>query len=89
MKTLALISLLGLCGCVGIQYDQESVTPTGVTNKVHIAANRFFWSTESYSAMINTNGTGSLQASKSTVDSVALGAVAQGVAQGLGNSLKP
>ena len=86
-KVLALFAVLLLTGCVGISYDVQQVTAMG-TNHIHLSANRFFWSSESYVASINTNGTGSLQASKSSVDSVALGAVAQGVAQGLASGAK-
>ena len=84
MKTFitSLVAVVVLTGCVGIKYSSQHIGPQG-TNIVSISANRFFWSTESYSIVLNTNGGGSLQASKATVDSVALGAVAQGVAQGL------
>ena len=84
---MGLLTLSAFTGCVGIQYTATQ-TQAGVTNSVSIKANRFFWSTESYVCTLSTNGTGTLQASKSTVDSVALGAVAQGVAQGLASGVK-
>ena len=77
-KIINIISVLILVittGCVGISYTSQTVTAGGVTNNISIKANRFFWSTESYNCIINTNGTGQLTANKSSVDTAALTAV--------------
>lgn len=73
MKIAWVLLLVACSGCVGISYTSTTVYPGGQTNIVQLRAQRFIWSTESYIAQLNTNGTGSLTVSKSSVDNVALG----------------
>ena len=89
MKRLTcLLVLLALTGCANIRYTSTTVLPGGATNTVTVNVRRFFWSTDAYSCTINTNGTGTLTASKSTVDAVALKTSGELLIQAL-TSVKP
>lgn len=79
MKTLLLVLPLVVAGCNTTTFEQkhEDGTYTKITNT------RSVWSTDSYTCTLNTNGVASLTANKSSVDSNAIAAVAQGVAQGV------
>jgi hypothetical protein len=80
---IGLIGIISLTGCVGIKYTSTSVLANGATNTTLITANRFIWSTENYNCVINTNGTGSLQATKSNVDAAAITAIGQLIIQAM------
>lgn len=56
--------------------------------KVSISNGRLLWTSDSYSATLTTNGA-SLSANKSSTDSTAMAAVAQGVIQGMAAAVKP
>jgi hypothetical protein len=75
LKLGMVLGVMLLTGCVGITYTSSIVQPNGVTNSITIKTSRVFWSTESYTCAINTNGTGTLSATKSKVDSETLAAI--------------
>jgi len=88
MRYLCLVLLaFAATGCNTITFTKTEVTATS-TNTVTVHSARVFWATESYQAELRPDG-GSISATKSTVDSVALGAVAEGVARGMASSAKP
>jgi hypothetical protein len=85
---LTLVSLIFcslLTGCVQISGTR---TKDGALS---INTHRFFWASEGINFTVaDTNGfSTTLSVSKSSVDSVAIGAVAQGVAAGLVKGVKP
>jgi hypothetical protein len=83
MKWRIILLPLLLCGCNSVVFEKQDGGAI-----VRVKATRVFWATESYEAKLTKDG-GSLKASKSTVDSVALGAVAEGVAKGLAAGVRP
>lgn len=84
---IALLAASLLSGCNTITFEKQEVA-NGATNTVRVSNRRVFWNTDSYEATLSTNSA-SLKASKSSVDSVAIGAVAEGVARGLAGGAKP
>ncbi len=75
MKKAILISLpiILLTACNTTNFSATRADGT----KVQIVNRRFMWATEAYNATLTTNGA-SLSASKSTVDSAAIGAAVAG-----------
>lgn len=86
MKKLLLIPMAALvfCGCNTTSF--EATKPDGTHLK--IANHRLFWSSDSYTATISTNGA-SLSANKSTSDSAAIQAIVQGAVAGATQAIKP
>lgn len=80
---LSFATIALLTGCNTLKFDATKPDGTHVVVNSH----RFVWSTEMYSANINSNSA-SLTASKSSVDAAAIGAAAEGVAKGLAASMK-
>lgn len=78
----ALASLIALAllitGCNTTTFKQTAKDGTTVT----IANSRWLWTTESYSVKFDTNGA-SLTANKSSTDSAAIAAVAEGLVKGM------
>ena len=87
-KVAVLVSLVVatsmLTGCNTIEFQKTSANGDSLT----VRNQRMFWSTDSYEATLGTNSA-TLKASKSSVDSVAIGAVAEGVARGLAAGANP
>lgn len=86
MKTIiSLLFLIVLCGCVQVSGTRK---PDGT---LAINTHRFFWASEGINFTLkDTNNLAvTLSVQKSSVDSTALAAVAQGVAQGLAAGIKP
>ena len=85
MKRLALPALLALVACCGC--NTITFTRISGTNTVSVSVSRFLWATESYEASLDGNSA-KLKAMKSTADSAALGAVAEGAARGAAAGVK-
>ena len=87
MKKLIILIPLILSGCVQVSGTRK---PDGTLS---INTHRFFWASEGISFTTSSGSNGnfitSLSVQKSSVDAAAIGAVAQGVAQGLASGVKP
>jgi hypothetical protein len=84
LSRLLLVALL-FCGCVQVSGTRKS------DGTLSINTHRFFWQSEgiNFTLKDTNNLSVTLSVQKSSVDSTALGAVAQGVAQGLAAGAKP
>ena len=82
MKLLLLIPLLSITGCCATSFEVTQKDGT----KVKWTNYRAVWATDAYTATLTTNGA-SLTVSKSSVDSAAIQAAANGAAQGVAASI--
>ena len=77
LRSLLALGALLLTGCNTLTFT--AVRPDGT--QVTIKSTRVVWSTESYRGEVS--GFGSLTATKSTVDTAAIAAAAEGAARGI------
>lgn len=84
LLTALLMAAVLITGCCATSYTLKQ--PGG--QEITVKNNRFFWATDSYSVNFSTNGA-SISVNKSSTDSAAIGAVAEGVAKGLASAVKP
>jgi hypothetical protein len=83
-KSLLLLLPVALfAGCCATNFS--ATKPDGT--KVAVSNYRLIWSTEAYNCNISSNSA-SLTANKSSTDSAAIAAVAQGVVQGMAAAAK-
>lgn len=85
MKQFLPLLLLALCGCVQVSGTRKA------NGDLSINTHRFFWQSEGISFTLkDTNGLAvTLSVQKSSVDSTALSAVAEGVVKGMAAGAKP
>lgn len=77
------IAAMFLAGCCATSYTYQAQTGGP---QLKVSNNRFLWTSDAYSVTFGTNGTASIIVSKSGADNAALGAIVQGVVQGLASA---